>query len=160
MQNIRFWVSENASITVLNPLLLESQCKVCITERRDIRSCVHPWHSHLWCLLLSAEWWICPFPDGTWHSNNFGLVSRTQTLNQHGVSRFLQDVIEQTVLSKWHSVVFEEVFSWSLTSPNWNPCDYFLWVYANDWVFQRNRHIILEFKTVSSQKLKPFLQKL
>jgi hypothetical protein len=53
----------------------------------NIRSFIQWWYSHFWHLPQSAEQWICPFPDETWHDNEFSLVSigqyQTSCLHTH-----------------------------------------------------------------------------
>lgn len=53
----------------------DSYSMVYIIESRNIWSLFHWWYNHFRCLPQFAEWWICPFTDGIWHSNAFVLDS-------------------------------------------------------------------------------------
>jgi hypothetical protein len=155
-QNVRFWTSENPRLSVANPL--------------------HPEIDTIWCALSSAEIFGPVFFDGTFTSDvylsllsdefvaflmRYGIPMNSSWFQQDSdrlqtssaLLRCLHDFFEERVLSSRYPALFEEGFSWPPTSPDFYPCDYFLWGYLKDRVLQKNAHTIPELKTAIQSKI-------
>jgi hypothetical protein len=59
-----------------------------------------------------------------------------------------------------YSALFEEGFSWPLNSLDLNPCNYFLWGYLNDKVFQKDPQTIPELETAIQSETPIKVQKI
>jgi hypothetical protein len=131
-QNVRFWVLEVARLTVASSVQPELQYNMHYQASKYLvphSSMVQP------LLLCTSVYWVVNLPlqkDYARHHTSNALLC------------FLHDVSKERFMLYWYPALFEEGLTWLLTSPDLNLCDYYLWAYLKDRVFQK---ICPQFRT-------------
>jgi hypothetical protein len=106
---------------------------------RNVRSRVHRWHSHFWCLLSMPRDEFVPFLTGYGTPMNWTWFKQDGATphNSNAVLHLLRDISDEGVLSNRYTALIEKGSSWPATSTDLNPCDCFLWEYFMDSVSKK-----------------------